>query len=340
MIGINIGIDFGSSSTIIVEENKGIVLDEPTVIAVDRETEYPVAFGNNAYTILGRTNSNFDVVHPIKNGVISNYTLAEKLLRHYMLKICGNMVFKPNVILAVPSGATNLDRRTIVDVATSSGAGKVCLIEESLASAIGIGFEHHSLSGRLLVNMGGGSVDVSVITMGSIAVSKSIKMGGLSIDDAIARYLKKSRDIMIGPLTAERLKICLGSAVPRNEEIAVLASGKSGLDNMPIAFEVTSTEIFDCVYEQVQLIIDGIRDVLEKTPPELIGDISDNGIILTGGTSLLYGMDKLIEKITGIETTIAPDSMYSTASGAAAVIKNINILADSGHSFKTIHKLS
>ncbi len=339
MLGLNVGIDFGSSSTIIVAEDKGIVLDEPTVIAVDSETRYPVAFGNSAYTILGRTDETIDVIHPVVNGVISNYTMSLKLLRHYLLKICGNMVFKPNVIIAVPSDATGLDRRTLVDIVTSAGAGRVCLIEESLASAIGMGFERNSLSGRLLVNMGGGSVDVSVVTMGSIAVAKSVKAGGLTIDDAIAKYLKKTRDILIGPLTAERIKICLGSAVPRNEELAILVSGKSGLDNMPISFEVTSEEIYGCVREQVDIIINGIRDVLEKTPPELVGDISDNGIVLTGGTSLLFGMDKLIEQTTGIRTSVAKDPLYSTASGASEVVKNFDILSY-GYNFQTIHQIS
>ena len=245
MIGLNIGIDLGSSSTVIVDEKKGIILDEPTVIAIDSETGYPVAFGNNAYLIMGRTEGNIEVVHPVVNGVISNYKMAQRLLRYYISKICGNMIFKPNVIITVPSAATNLDRRTMVDILTSSGAGKVCLFEESLASAIGLGFERHALTGRLLVNMGGGSVDVSVVTMGRIAVANTIKSGGINIDEAIQKYLKRTRDIMIGPLTAERIKICLGGAVPREGELAMLVSGKSGSDNMPISFEVTSTEIFD-----------------------------------------------------------------------------------------------
>lgn len=338
MIGLNIGIDLGSSSTVIVDEKKGIILDEPTVIAVDSETGYPVAFGNNAYLIMGRTEENIEVVHPVVNGVISNYKMAQTLLRYYISKVCGNMIFKPNVIITVPSAATNLDRRTMVDILTSSGAGKVCLFEESLASAIGLGFERHALSGRLLVNIGGGSVDVSVVTMGKIAVANTIKIGGINIDEAIQKYLKRTRDIMIGPLTAERIKICLGSAVSREGELAMLVSGKSGTDNMPISFEVTSTEIFDCIQDVVGQIIVGIKSVIEKTPPELTGDISDNSITLTGGTSLLYGMDKLVQRETGITTKVSKDPLYSTASGAIKVIKNLNKLAG-GYDFKTIHQI-
>ena len=337
MIGLNIGIDLGSSSTVIVDEKKGIILDEPTVIAIDKETQLPIAFGNNAYTMLGRTEENTEVIHPVVNGVISNYKMAQMLLKYYISKICGNMIFRPNVVITVPSASTNLDRRTMVDVLTSAGAGKVCLFEESLASAIGLGFDRQAMSGRLLVNMGG-SVDVSVVTMGSIAVANTVKIGGISIDESIQRYLKRTRDIMTGPLTAERLKICLGSAVPREEDLAMLVSGKSGIDNMPISFEVTSNEIYDCIQEVVELIIKGIKEVIEKTPPELIGDISDNGITLTGGTSLLYGMDKLLQRETGIVTKVSKDPLYSTASGATKVVKNLNTLADV-YDFKTIHRI-
>lgn len=340
MLGKYIGIDFGSSSTEMYVEGRGVILDEPTLIAVDVETGTPIAVGNAAYTICGRTDDTIKVIRPIEGGIISDYTMAEHLLRYYMQRILKNSILKPNVIISVPSGATSLERRTFLDVVTSSGAGRACLIEESLASAVGIGFERDSLSGRLLVNMGGGAVDVSVVTMGSIAVSKSVKTGGLSIDNAIAAHLKKHRDILIGPQTAERLKICLGSAIPRDEEIAVIAAGKSCLDNLPMSFEVTSTEIFSCIQEQIGFIIQGIKDVLEKTPPELVGDISDNGITLTGGTSLLWGMNKLIEQETGIETNIATDAIYATVNGAAAAINNIDYLNSNGYNFQTVHEIS
>lgn len=339
MAGMNIGIDFGSSSTIITEQGKGIILDEPSVIALDIETKYPVAFGNNAYTIDGRTDDNIEVIHPVLNGVISHYSYAQKLLRYYLQKVLGNKVFKPNVIITVPSGATNLDRRTFVDVVISSGAGKVCLIEESLASAIGAGINERSMSGRMLVNLGGGSVDISVITMGNIAVSNTVRVGGIDLDNAISRYLQRNRDILIGPLTAERLKICLGSAIKREEEIALVTFGKSGLDNMPISFEITSTEIFNCIEEQLVLMINGIKSVLEKTPPELIGDISDNGILLTGGTSLLFGIEKRISEETGIEVKTVKDPLYNTMNGVNSILDNFDMLTE-GYSFQNIHHIN
>lgn len=340
MLGKTIGIDFGSASTIMYVEGKGIVLDEPTMIAIDTETDIPIAIGNAAYTINGRTDDTISVVSPVKNGIISDYTNAEHILRYYFQRLCGNSIFKPNVILTVPSSATNLDKRTFLDVAMHAGAGRVCLVEESLASALGLGMESNTFSGQFIVNMGAGAVDVAVVTMGSLAVAKSLKVGGKSIDAAIQRYLRKERDILIGYQTAERLKICLGSAVPRKEEIAIMVGGKSSLDNMPISFEVTSTELFACIRSQLDLIVGGIKSVLEITPPELVGDISENGIVITGGTSLLYGLKTLLESETGIEAHLADDPMYSCVSGAAAMVKDVDYLAQNGYAFKTLQELS
>lgn len=339
MVGMNLGVDFGSSSTIIIAQGRGIVLDEPSVIAIDTETGYPIAYGNSAYNIDGRTDDTIKIVHPIQNGVISDYTNARKLLSHYINGICKNSIFKPNVIITVPSGSTNLDRRTFVDIVTSSGAGKVCLIEESMASAVGSQGDKTNMSGRMLVNMGGGSVDISVITMGSIAVANTLKTGGINLDKEIAKYLKKNRDILIGPLTAEWLKINLGSAIQRPEEIALVTFGKSGLDNMPITFEISSTEIYKCIEEQMNFIIDGIKSVLEKTPPELLGDISDNGILLTGGTSLLFKMPEKIEQETGIEVHVVKDPLYNTMNGVGKILSKIDSLAE-GYNFQTIHHIT
>ncbi len=324
MLGMCVGIDFGSTSTIMYVGGKGIVLDEPTMIAVDTETGAPIAIGNTAYTINGRTDEDIRVISPVQNGIISDYTHAEHILRYYFQRLCGNSILKPNVILTVPSGATNLDKRTFLDVAMHAGAGRVCLVEESLASAIGAGLNEDAFSGRFIVNLGGGSVDISVVTRGSLAVSKSVKIGGKSIDEAIQKYLK----------------ICLGSAVPRKEELAVMANGKSGLDNMPITFEVTSTELYHCIDEQIRYIISGIKSVLEITPPELVGDISENGIVLTGGTSLLYGMKKRLESETGIEVILADDPLYSCVAGAAAIVKDMDFLTANGYRFKTVQELS
>lgn len=340
MLGMRVGIDFGSSSTIMYVDGKGIVLDEPTMIAVDTETGIPIAIGNAAYTINGRTDENIEVISPVQNGIISNYTMAQHILRYYFQRLCGNSIFKPTVILTVPSGATNLEQHTFLEVAMRAGAGRVCLVEEALASAIGVGFENNTLSGRFIVNIGGGAVDVSVVTMGSLSVSKSVKVGGKSIDEAIQRYLRRERDILIGPQTAERLKICLGSAVPRREEIAVMANGKSGLDHMPITFEVTSTELYGCIRERLDVMVRGIKSVLEITPPELVGDISENGIVLTGGTALLYGMKRFLENETGIEVFLADDPIYSCVSGAATIVRDMDFLTENGYSFKTVQQLS
>lgn len=340
MPGMHVGIDFGSTSTIMYVDGKGIVLDEPTMIAVDTETGVPIAIGNAAYTINGRTDERIDVISPVQNGIISNYKMAQHILRYYFQRLCGNSILKPTVILTVPSGATNLERHTFLEVAARAGAGRVCLVEEALASAIGAGIESNALSGRFIVNMGGGAVDVSVVTMGSLAVAKTIKGGGKSIDDAIARYLRRERDILIGPQTAERLKIRLGSAIPRREELAVMANGKSGLDHMPITFEVTSAELYDCIRERLDTMVRGIKSVLEITPPELVGDISENGIVLTGGTALLFGMKSFLESELGIEVVLADDPIYSCVSGAAAIVRDMDFLSENGYTFRTVQELS
>lgn len=338
MLGKTVGIDFGSTSTIMYVAGKGIILDEPTMIAVDTETGIPIAIGNAAYTINGRTDDSIRVISPVEHGIISDYTHAEHILRYYFQRLCGNSIFKPNVVLTIPSGATNLEKRTFLDVAMRAGAGRVCLIEEALASAIGVGFESNSFTGRFIVNIGGGAVDVAVVTMGNLAVSKSIKIGGKSIDYAIYRHLRKTRDISVGPQTAERLKICLGSAIRRKEEIAILVNGKSDFDNMPISFEVTSTELFPCVQEQLRQMVNGIKSVLEITPPELVGDISENGIVLTGGTSLLYGMQEMLENETGIEVIMAEEPLYSCVSGAAQIVKDLDFLTENGYSFQVLNE--
>lgn len=340
MLGMNVGIDFGSSSIVIYVEGKGIVFDEPTLIAYNTTFDIPIAIGNTAYGINGRTDEDVVLIHPIEKGIVSHYKMAERYLNFYLQKICGNTILKPNVIMTVPSSATNLEKHTFLDVVMRAGAGRVCLIEESLASAIGAGIESNNLIGRLIINIGGGATDVSVVTMGSLAVSKSIKLGGLAIDEAIQKYLRKERDILIGPQTAERLKICLGGAIQRKEEIAMVAGGKSGLDNMPISFEVSSTELYPCIHETLNMILNGIKSVLEVTPPELVGDISENGITVTGGTSLLYGLKEYLEEELQIDVHLVKQPTYTCISGMEQIIKEPSFLEENGYLFQTIQEIN
>lgn len=323
MIGPNIAVDFGSASTAIYIEKKGLVMQAPTLLAVDRQSGEPVYCGEDTYNINGREDEQTKIVRPVKNGVVSDYKYAEFLLTYYIETVLKNSVLRPNVMMVVPSETTSLDRRTFFDILFKSSAGRVCLMEEPLAAVRGMGIKK-SIKGRMLINLGGGTVDIAVITMGDVAVRKTLKVGGIDLDNAITDYLLKTHDIEIGPKTAEKLKTVLGSAQIRNEELAYPVSGKSALDNMPISFEMTSTEIYECIKDKIEEIIRGIIEVLEITPPELLGDVAETGIIITGGTSLLHGIKEYIEKSTGIKTFRSKDAFYTTVSGAAKSFANMD----------------
>ncbi len=335
MLGINIGVDLGTTSTIIFVEGKGIVLSEPTAAAYEKATGKMFATGKKAYGMVGRTPDSIKVVLPMKDGVVSDFTVTQNILRYYLQKICGNMVFKPNIIICLPCSVTNLEKRTILDLATSSGAARACLIEEPLAAAIGAGVEINHPKGVLVVDIGGGTADIAVITMGSIAVSNSIKVAGNAFDDAIVRYFRRERDILIGVRTAEKIKSKIGCAYLREAELAIEVKGKNYITGMPARAEITSTDVYLAIREQLEYIGEAVRTVLEATPPELGADISESGILLTGGGALLKGMDIMIERKTGIKTKIADDPMNCVANGIGKVLKNLDILADSGYLFKT-----
>jgi rod shape-determining protein MreB len=333
LIGTKIGIDLGTTSVIAFVENKGIVLSEPSAIAFDSETNQPVAVGRKAYEMLGKTPDSINVIRPLSNGTVSSFTACEQMLTTFINKICHNRIFKPNVIVCMPSSVTGLEKRTVLDVVTASGAASACLIEEPLAAAVGAGLSTDEPLGRLIVDIGGGTADLAVITMGNIAVSSSVKGAGNAVNEAIIRHLKKDRDIVIGFRTSEMLKKTLGCAVEREAELALIAKGKSNLDGMPITFEVTSTEIKEAISEQLNALVDAIYALLEKTPPELVGDISETGITLTGGGALLYGIDRFIENEIGIKTTVADDSLNCVAKGMGAALKKMEILLENGYHF-------
>lgn len=335
VIGTKIGIDLGTNSVIAFVEGKGIVLSEPSAIAFDTETNAPIAVGKKALNMLGRTPDSITVVKPLSNGTISSFTAAEQMLTSFINKICQNKIFKPNVIVCMPSSITNLERRTILDVVTASGAASACLIEEPLAAAVGAGLATNLPVGTMVVDIGGGTADIAVITMGNIAISSSVKGAGNALNDAIIRHLKKDRDIIIGERTAEEIKITLGGAIKRDAEIALVAKGKSNLDGMPISFEITSTEVYEAIIEQVDALVDAIHMIFELTPPELVGDISESGITLTGGGALLYGIDKYIESEIGIKTIAAADALNCVVKGMGAALKKMELLLDNGYHFIT-----
>ena len=300
----DIGIDLGTASVLVYVKGKGIVLQEPSVVAIDTSTNKVLAVGEEAQKMLGRTPGNIVAIRPLKDGVISDYDVTEKMLKHFIEKVTGGVglfrFFKPQIIVCVPSGVTEVEKRAVIDATMEAGARDVFLIEEPIAAAIGAGIEISQPNGSMVVDIGGGTSDVAVISLGGIVVSTSIKIAGDKFDEAIVKYMRKKHSILIGERTAEEIKINIGSAFPRDKEVTMDVRGRNLVSGLPETIKVSSEETLEALRESVAQIADAVHYVLEKTPPELSADISDKGILMTGGGSLLWGLDKLIAKRTGI----------------------------------------
>ncbi|MDR1563728.1 MAG: rod shape-determining protein [Oscillospiraceae bacterium] len=319
--GIDIGIDLGTSSIQIITKERGIVLDEPAVVALDIDTDEIIAYGLDAYKMLGRTSERIRPIYPLKDGVISDYDLTEQMLMNFVEKVCGNRVFMPRVVVCVPINITEVERRAVSDALHSSGARKVCLIEEAIAAAIGAGIDISAPMGCMIVDIGGGTSDIAVLSLNGMASCDSIKMAGHAFDEAVIRYVKKKFNLLIGPRMAERVKINLGCAVPRNPVASMRVSGRSLLNGLPRFVTMTSDDAFEALEEPTILITRRIQQVLEQTAPELIGDILTNGVLLTGGSSQLYGMDKLVSKKTKLNAVLANDPQHCVALGCGKALK-------------------
>ena len=333
MLGINIGIDLGTTSVIAYQEGKGIVLSEPSVVAFRKPAGKMIAVGKAAYKMIGRESRSVVVVRPMRDGVVSNFSVTEQLLRYVIMQICGSEIFKPNIIVSMPGTVTNLEKRTILDVITSSGAGRACLLEEPLAAAVGAGIDTLQPNGVLVVELGGVTTDVAVITMGSMAVATSIRVAGNALNDSIYKYCKRERGVVIGEQTAEEIKTTIGGAVRRENQIAMMAKGKDYISGMPVEFEIDSDEVYYAIRENIRSILNAIHEVLERTPPELASDIMEEGILLTGGTALLFGMEEAVYASTGIKTRIADDPVNCVANGIGSVLSNMDSLENSGYLF-------
>ncbi len=326
MFGQDIGIDLGTASVLVYIKGKGIVTKEPSVVAVDKNTNKIHAVGEAAQRMLGRTPGNIVAIRPLKDGVISDYNTTERMIKYFLNKVTKRSIFKPRVIICVPSGVTEVEERAVIDAGLQAGASKVHLIEEPLAAAIGVGIDISQPYGSMIVDMGGGTSDVAVISLGGIVTSKSIKVAGDKFNEAIVKYIRKKYNVLIGERTAEDLKIHIGCVYKRKDNPTMDVRGRSLVSGLPKTITIASTEILEALSETVTEIIDAIKSVLEKTPPELIGDISARGIILTGGGALVYGMDQLIEIETGIRTIIADDAESCVALGTGKALDNISIL--------------
>ena len=321
-MAFDIGIDLGTASILVYVKGKGVVLKEPSVVAFDRDTNRIKAIGEEARLMLGRTPGNIVAVRPLRQGVISDYTVTEKMLKYFIQKAVGKQRFrKPLISICVPSQVTEVERKAVEDAAFQAGARDVKIIEEPIAAAIGAGIDIARPCGNMIVDIGGGTSDIAVISLGGTVVSTSIKIAGDDFDDAIVRYMRKKHNLLIGERTAEDIKIRIGSAFPRPESVSVDVRGRNLVTGLPKTITVTSEETEEALKDTTAQIVEAVHSVLEKTPPELAADIADRGIVLTGGGSLLYGLEELIESKTGITTMTAEEPMTAVAIGTGKYVE-------------------
>jgi len=333
-----IGIDLGSSKTVIFSSSK-VVLELPSVVTVDAETFEPVYFGEKAKQTLGRTPDTLETVFPIVNGVISDYDIAEAMLKDYMQQAFGNNVFRPKIVALLPAGLTELQHHTLTNVIESAGGRNVTIIEGPLAVAFGLDLDFSTPHGSLIVDIGAGTTDIAVISMGGISVCDSNKIASFDIDNQIIKYVRKEYNIEIGSLMAENIKKTVGTAIERQIEIATVAKGKNVFTGLPESFEITSEEVREAIGETLDAICNAIRQVINKTDPDLVADIMEDGLYLTGGGSQLYGFDKYISEYLGVKVNKLSDPTHSNVIGAAVALKNDDLLKNVNYQLRSINEL-
>ncbi|MEG2348689.1 MAG: rod shape-determining protein MreB [Clostridia bacterium] len=333
MFGQDIGIDLGTATILVYVKGKGIVLREPSVVAIDKNTNEVLAVGQEARKMLGRTPGNIIALRPLKDGVISDYTITEKMLKYFISKVCGKFVFSPRIMICVPSCVTEVEKKAVIDAATHAGARKVYLIEEPIAAAIGAGIDIGKPYGSMILDIGGGTADIAVISLGGSVKNKTLKIAGDKFDEAIIKYIKKNRNIIIGERTAEDIKINIGCMYPKTVVEKMNIKGRDLASGLPVEIEITSEEMFEALKECAEQIVEGVHSVLEETPPELSADISERGIYITGGGGLVDGLDKLLEQRIGISVMIAEDAQSCVATGTGKALNHIELLA-SGNAVK------
>ncbi len=324
----DIGIDLGTASVLVFVKGKGIVLNEPSVVALDKNTGKLLKVGTEAQAMLGRTPGNIVAIRPLREGVISDYDMTEKMLKEFIHKVAGVSFFKPRVIICVPSGITEVEERAVIDAGIQAGARKVYLIEEPVAAAIGAGIDIAKPDGHMVVDIGGGTADIAVISLSGVVESASIKIAGDQLNEAVVKYMRRKHNLLVGERTAEEMKKQIGCVFPKEEEETMDVKGRCLLTGLPKVVTVSSTEMMDAFEEPVERIMEAIHAVLERTPPELVADISTNGIIMTGGGSLVSGFDKLVTARTGIHTEIAEDAISCVALGTGKSLDSLNSMQD------------
>ena len=327
-IAKDIGIDLGTASVLVYVKGKGVVLNEPSVVAMDKTTGKLLKVGTDAQAMLGRTPGNIIAIRPLREGVISDYDMTEKMLREFIRKVAGFSFFKPRVMICVPSGITEVEERAVIDAGIQAGARKVYLIEEPVAAAIGAGIDITQPDGHMVVDIGGGTADIAVISLSGVVESASIKIAGDQLNEAVVKYMRRKHNLLVGERTAEEMKKQIGCVFPKEEEETMDVKGRCLLTGLPKVVTVSSTEMMDAFEEPVERIMEAIHSVLERTPPELVADVSTNGIIMTGGGSLVYGFDKLVTARTGIHTTVADDAISCVVLGTGKSLDSLNAMQD------------
>ncbi|MDD3939999.1 MAG: rod shape-determining protein [Candidatus Pacebacteria bacterium] len=321
-----LGIDLGTTNTRVYVPEKGIVLNEPSVVAISKEDGQILAIGNKAKEMIGKTPDEIIAYRPIRDGVIANYKVTEAMLKYYINKVLPRFnIFKPEVMVSVPSGITGTERRSVIEAAIKAGAKNAYIVKEPVLAAIGAGIPIHEASGRIIVDVGGGMTDVAVISLGGIVCSKSVKFAGQKMDKAIVDYMKKSHNLIIGEQTAEDMKIEIGSALPLEEEMMMEVKGRDGNSGLPKSIEVKTNEITKAIDKELKQIILAIKSVLQETPPELSRDIIDNGIIMSGGSSLLRYFPILVERRTGVKADLATDTIFCVSKGTGLALAHLDV---------------
>ena len=338
MFGQDVGIDLGTASALVYLKGQGIVLNEPSVVAMDVNTNTVCNVGTEAQKMIGRTPGHIVAIRPLKEGVISDYHTTEKMIKYFLDKVCPGRFIRPNVLICVPSGVTEVEERAVIDAAFAAGAKCAHLVEEPIAAAIGAGIDISKPCGSMILDIGGGTSDIAVISLGGIVCSNSVKIAGDAFDETIVRYIRKKKNVLIGDRTAEKLKIEIGCVYPKEETETMTVRGRCLITGLPKTIEVSSEEMLEALEESALAISDAVHGVLERTPPELVGDISTNGIVLTGGGSLIYGLDRLLFEETGIDVHVADDAISCVAEGTGKMLESLDELADSLHYYGKRYK--
>ncbi len=325
----DIGIDLGTATVLVYVKGRGIVTKEPSVVAIDRNTDSILKVGREAQEMLGRTPGNIVAIRPLRDGVISQYEVTLRMIQYFMKKACGPLLFKPRVVICVPSGINEVEERAVIDAGINAGARRTYLIEEPVAAALGAGIDISGPNGHMVVDIGGGTTDIAVLSLGGVVVSESIKVAGDKFDESIIRYMRNAHRMLIGERTAEQIKIRIGEAWPRDQERVLNVKGRCLIEGLPKKVDISSREITTAMEEPLMAVIDAIKSVIERTPPELIDDIISNGIVMTGGGSMLFGINRLVQYYTGIRVRIPKNPMDCVALGTGRSLANISKLPTS-----------